>query len=363
MIIIILAILITVMVVFFLVECGKENRAATAELVISKAWNNRFSRQDIGDRKEAYLKSNAKYHTHSDKAVAKKVKAWDKQIADYQKAEMAYMSGKSFSIIDSITLFGYQLLADLGINAESEMLRSMVNACEHSGYIELERSQVTGDRKNSFIYSYYLIASLFSYAFLGVFLGIFFALVMIAAGRDMTNVLVFAVVGFAMMLLIGYIPYDGLQAKAKKRQEEIDRDFPNAISKIALLVTAGMNIMKAVEETAKSGDTPMYLELQKMVKETNQSVTVEAALTHLQCRCNNKYLDKMVTIVSKSYVAGNANLADNLRAINAECWLDKKHNSRRMGETVQNKLFVPTMLMFVGILVVIIVPAMSGFNF
>ena len=99
------------------------------------------------------------------------------------------------------------------------------------------------------------------------------------------------------------------------------------------------------------------------MKEINQAVTVEAAMVHMQCRCNNKYLDKMVSVISKSYVAGNANLADNLREINAECWLDKKHNSRRMSETVQNKLFIPTMLMFVGILVVIMIPAMAGFNF
>ena len=165
------------------------------------------------------------------------------------------------------------------------------------------------------------------------------------------------------MLLVGYIPYDSLNLKARQRQEEIDKDFPNVISKLALLVTAGMNIVKAIEETAYSDNSIIYLEFQKAVKEMKQSVTVEAALVHLQCRCNNKYLDKLVTIVSKSYVAGNANLADNLRTINAECWLDKKHNARRMGEVVQNKLFIPTMLMFVGILVVIIVPAMSGFNF
>lgn len=363
MAVIILAVLMTIMAVFFVIECGKENRAATAELVISKAWNSRFSRQDIEEKRELYLKNNEKYHTYSERQVTKKIKEWDKQVADYVKTENAYMSGRAFSIIDGITLFGYQLLSDIGMNAESEMLRTMVSACEHSGYVELERNQVTGDRKNSFIYSYYLIASLFSYAYLGVFLAIFLILLMVFAGRGMKNALIFAVAGFALMLLVGYLPFDGLQTKAKKWQEMIDRDFPNAISKIALLVTAGMNITKAIDETAKSGDTPMYLELQKLMKEINQSVTVEAALTHLQCRCNNKYLDKMVTIISKSYVAGNANLADNLRAINDECWLDKKHNSRRMGEVVQNKLFIPTMLMFVGILVVIIVPAMSGFNF
>ena len=363
MTILILVFVMSSLAVFFWIEVSKENRTAAAELVISKAWNNRFARQNIEEKKELFLKENAKYHICSERKSVKKVKEWDKQIADYKKAEEAYLSGKTFSLLDAIALFGYQLLVDLKINAESDIFRKMINSCEHSGYIELERGQETGNRKNSFIYAYYIIASLFSYTFIGVFLALFLALLMLAMGREMSNVLMFAVAGFAGMLLLGYIPYDGLQANAQKRQEAIDRDFPNVISKVALLVTAGMNVIKAIEETANSDDTTMYLELQKTIKEINQAVSVEAALVHLQCRCNNKYLDKMVTVISKSYVAGNANLADNLRAINAECWLDKKHNSRRMGEVVQNKLFIPTMLMFVGILVVIIVPAMSGFSF
>ena len=103
--------------------------------------------------------------------------------------------------------------------------------------------------------------------------------------------------------------------------------------------------------------------MQRVMKEINQSSSVTAAFSSLQSRCSNRYLDRMVSLITKSYSAGNANLAEDLREINRECWLEKKHQSRRMGEVVQNKLFVPTMLMFVGILVVIIIPAMSGFSF
>lgn len=363
MAVLILAVLMTLLAVFFMIEVGKGNRSAAAELVLSKAWNNKFSRQDIEEKKEIFLKNNAKYHTCKEKKAAKKVKGWDKQISDYEKKSEAYLSGRTFSLVDGIALFGYQLLVDLKVNADSDMFRKLTDSCEHSGYIELERGQETGDRKNSYIYAYYIIASLFSYAFIGVFLAIFLALVMMAMGKEMNSVLILSLAAFVGMLLLGYIPYDGLRVKAQKRQDAIDRDFPNAISKLALLTTAGMNIVKAIEETANSGETTMYLELQKVVKEMHQSESVGSALIHLQCRCSNKYLDKMITVISKSYVEGNTNLADNLRAINAECWLDKKHNSRRMGEAVQNKLFVPTMLMFIGILVVIIVPAMSGFSF
>ena len=194
-------------------------------------------------------------------------------------------------------------------------------------------------------------------------MALFLMVVMISMGREMSNVLMFAVVGFLLPMIVGYLPFDELKTKANKRQEAIEKEFPNVISKIALLVTAGMNITKAIDEAANSADGELYADLRRTMKELNQASTVEEAFTRLQCRSSNKYLDKMVTIITKSYVSGNANLAENLKTINDECWLDKRHNTRRMSEAVQNKLFIPTMLMFVGILVVIIVPAMSGFSF
>lgn len=363
MIILILCVFLTLLSILFVVELKKDNRIAAAEIVISKMWNYRFSRQNLEEKKESFLKENEKYHRYSKKKADKKIKAWDKQIADYRMAEEAYGSGKKFSLADGVTLFGYQLLKNIKLNAENEMFRKTINHCECSGYLELERGEETGGQKNSFIYAYYLLASLFSYAFTGMFFAGVLAILMIVMGKEIKSVLIISLAVFLGLVLLGYLPYDGLNVMANKRQEEIDREFPNVISKVALLVTAGMNILKALEKTAESGDTTIYLELQKAIKEINQASSLETALVHMQCRCNNRYLDKMVSVISKSYVAGNANLADNLREINGECWLDKKHHSRRMSEAVQNKLFVPTMLMFIGILVVIMIPAMSGFHF
>ncbi len=360
--VIILAIIVSVLVIVFLVELKKENRVAIADLVISKAWNKRFAKNDIEEKKAKFLFQQERYHTVSDKKAAKKIKEWDKQIADYQKAEEAYLSGRSLSVIDGITMFGYQLLTDLNVNAESDMFRKLMKSCEQSGYEELDKTQITGERKNSSIYAYYLIASLVSYAFVGVLVAFCLALLMLFVGNPASTALVVAVVGIVALLLAGYLPLDGLNARARKRQEAIDREFPDAISKIALLVTAGMTVLKAMEETANSDDNTICTELKRVMRDINQAATMEEALLHMQSRCSNKYLDKMVSVVSKSYVAGNANLADNLRSINAECWLEKKHSARRMGEAVQNKLFVPTMLMFIGILIVIIVPAMSSFG-
>ena len=49
-------------------------------------------------------------------------------------------------------------------------------------------------------------------------------------------------------------------------------------------------------------------------------------------------------------------------SLNAERQLEKKHPARRMMKKVQNKLFVPTMIVSVRILALIIVPVMFGSN-
>ena len=174
---------VTVAAVFFLIETGKASKTAAAEIVMSKAWSSRFARQTLEEKKEEFLEGNAKYHTVPEKKAAKKVKEWDKQISAYQKTEEQYLSGKKFSLLDLIPLPGYQLLADMKLDGDSELLRKLTGSCEHTGYVELERSQETGGKKNSAIYAYYLLASLIAFTYVGVLLAFFVGVVTIAAGN------------------------------------------------------------------------------------------------------------------------------------------------------------------------------------
>ena len=248
------------------------------------------------------------------------------------------------------------------MDASNDLLRKLTKRCECSGYIELEKKQETNGKANAQIYARYLLASLVSWLFVGVLLACIATAAALALELEAVQILVFGIVAFALPALAGYLPYDALRTKADKRQEGIDLDFPNVLSKMTLLVTAGMSLTRAIENTAASGDTLMYRELRLAVREIDQGATVAAAFTRMQCRCENRFLDRLVSVVTKSYTAGNVNLAEDLREINADCWLEKKHSARRMTESIQNKLFIPTMLMFVGILIVIVVPAMAGFN-
>ncbi len=228
MLIVILMGIVTAASVYFLIETGKASRAAAAEVVLSRAWSNRFARQTLEEKKADFLEKNEKYHTVSEKKAAKKVKEWDKQIASYLKNEEQYMAGKKFTLLDFIPLLGYQFLVDVKLDGDSGLLRKLTSSCEHTGYVELERSQETGDKKNSSIYAYYLLASLISYVYIGIMLAFFVGAVTMAAGNEMMGIILPMVSCFGGASLYGYIPYDNLQAKATKRQEGSPTPFPRS---------------------------------------------------------------------------------------------------------------------------------------
>lgn len=364
----------TIIGIYMVIEIGKAGPDAVLGIVRCKSWNNKFNQEALQDKEEKFLINKNKYKSsmsNKDKKKAKKkIDGWDKQIAQYKQTSEKYLEGRYLTILDIIPLFGYQLLNNLGVDGNNGMLRRLTKVCENTGYIELERPmRRQGEEDNEFngstnaqLYARYMLANLVSYISIALFL--FFAVLSVSSilKMDSVQVVMLSVVALAAPILAGYLPYDGLNAATKARQEELDREFPNALSKITLLYIAGMTIQNAIEETSLSGDSVIYQELRNVVKDMKSGATLEAAMTRMQYRCDNRFLDRTVSVIVRSYTAGNSNLSQDLRDINSECWLDKKHNSRRLAEVVQNKLFIPTILMFVGLLVCIVVPAMSGFN-
>lgn len=363
MLVIVLTGILTFLVLFFIVVTAKINQSVVVEVIISTSWSKIFMKQNIEDKRDEFLLKAKKEKKDNKKSVKKKIEQWNKQVLTYEKQAESYMSGKKITLLDMLAVFGYNLLVKMKLDSGNELIRQLTRKCESSGYRLLERGQETNGKRNSAIYSYFLIASFTGCIYIGVILSILLVVLMMWMEKELINIVIFAICGFALPTIIGYLPMEELRTRATKRQEEIDRDFPNILSKTALLVTAGMNIVKALGEASSSGTSIIYIEMQRVMKEVGESSSVGAAFSDLQTRCSNRYLDRTISLITKSYSSGNANLAEDLREINRECWLEKKHQSRRMTEVVQNKLFVPTMLMFVGILIVIIIPAMSGFNF
>lgn len=286
----------------------------------------------------------------NEKKTKRKAKKLKKQMSEAQKLLDLYDKGK-ITGLDMIPVAGYRIMQLMKWDSTNPTIKKLYQKCCRFK-----------EKKEAINYTYYLLGSLFGYFILGI--GSFFVILglTLAAGMESRGIIV-ALVAFIVMGLIGYIPYDGVNAIVAKREEEISLEFPQVVSKMALLTVAGMEVSQAWKVTSHSGEGTLYDEMERVLIDLDNNVSPTEAYSKFITRCDNKYTTKLATSIIQNISKGNAEIVRLFRDLNNESWSEHKHNARRMGEKIQAKLLIPTMLMFLGILVLVIVPVVSGFNF
>jgi len=169
-------------------------------------------------------------------------------------------------------------------------------------------------------------------------------------------------VGSVLVLVLVYAMYDEVSDQANKRRDAIERQFPNVVSKLALLVTSGMIMDKAWKQTAYSENTQLYKEMQKTSEELDNLVSPEAAYGAFIGRCNTKETTKLASAIMQNLSKGNAEIGSLLKGLAKEAWLERRHIAKRDAEKANSKLMIPTMLLFLIILIMLMVPVAMNFQ-
>ena len=77
-------------------------------------------------------------------------------------------------------------------------------------------------------------------------------------------------------------------------------------------------------------------------------------------RCSVKEVRKFTTLILQNLQKGNEELALFLGDMSTEMWEMKKNEVKQKGEKANSRLLLPVFLIFIGILILILVPVMSG---
>lgn len=194
--------------------------------------------------------------------------------------------------------------------------------------------------------------------------------------QEITMSLTLAILGFALYgvaddiaVLVVLLIFAGLsyyyfgtltEKRILKRSEEMLRDFSNVVSKLALLTNAGMILREAWTEIAFSGETTIYREMQTSVEEMNNGISEIDAIFRFGKRCIIPEIKKFSSTIVQGLVKGNNELALMLQAQSREVWMLKKQDIHRQGEKAASRLLIPVVIMFVGILIMVIVPIFTN---
>jgi len=212
-------------------------------------------------------------------------------------------------------------------------------------------SEVRGEKYAAF-YTYITFGAQITYAFTIAPLGLFVGAI--------SNDPIIGLLGIgAAFTLVLYLDAEVKNA-INRRRDDIMRDLPQMISKLALLVCAGLVMRDAWKQVAYTGNGTMYLEMQTACEDFENGISEVQAIEHFAQRCSVKEVKKFSSIIVQNIQKGSSELAVALKQLASESWEQKKRTVKIKGELASQKLMIPTGIMFLGILLMIIVPAFSS---
>jgi len=207
----------------------------------------------------------------------------------------------------------------------------------------------------------HLLAQMISYPVIGVACTLLLGVILIGTDNTSAGLSIIGI-GTVLVLVITYAMYDELRDSVLKRRSAISKQFPNVVSKLALLVTSGMIMERAWKETAYSQETELYQEMRKTSEELDNLVSPESAYSNFINRCNTKESAKLASAILQNLSKGNAEIGRLLKDMAREAWQERRHTAKRDAEKANSMLMIPTMLLFLAILVMLMVPVAMNFS-
>lgn len=157
-----------------------------------------------------------------------------------------------------------------------------------------------------------------------------------------------------------------LPEKKKKREEELIREYSATVSKLTLLIGAGMSIRLAWERIVEDNIKQKRFgvaeqEMQVTYYELRQGEAEGCAYRNFGRRIGLKPYRKLGNLLEQNLRKGNAGLADLLRAEVVESFEIRRSRALMAGEEASSKLLIPMFLMLITVLVICMAPALMTF--
>lgn len=161
-----------------------------------------------------------------------------------------------------------------------------------------------------------------------------------------------------VMLYVGMD--DDLRKKYEQRKQKLIFAYPEFVSKLALLIGAGMSLTGAIRriyvEDKKRKD-PLYEELTIFVHNLDNGVLEERAIEDFGRRTGLAQYRKFCALLSVNIKKGSVNLKAVLEEESEAAFEMHQSQIRKLGEEAGTKLLVPMVLMLAVVIAIIMIPA------
>ena len=176
--------------------------------------------------------------------------------------------------------------------------------------------------------------------------------------------------GFILSILLIFSGIRNREADAEKKKEEMLMDYPHIVSKLVLLLCAGLSMRSAFvkmasdyKESLKNGGRRRegFEEIIRLCSDMEKGLSETEAYENLGRRaCEIRYRTFAALLV-QNMRRGSRELIDLLLGEAEEAFEERKRKARILGEKAGTRLIFPTMLMLLVVIAVIMTPAFVSF--
>ena len=178
-------------------------------------------------------------------------------------------------------------------------------------------------------------------------------------------------VGTCVVFVLEWRKKERKRQAEKLRQRKLQREYPQLVEQLALLIGSGMTIRRAWErilwmeermQKVRGSQTHLFqAEMQITYQEMQKGCGEKEAYERFGQRIGMPEYRRLSSLLARNLEKGTRNLCDLLSAESQEAWENRKFQAKKLGEEAGMKLLFPMLLLFVLILIILLYPAINKF--
>lgn len=158
--------------------------------------------------------------------------------------------------------------------------------------------------------------------------------------------------------------------KKKREKEQMIQDYPEILSKLTLLLGAGVNLRRAMErigkdyiEGRKKGEErKAYEVILEICQEMERGVSEKKAYEELGEKCGILYYKTLSALLVQHLQKGSGDMGRILEEEAGKAQEIRRQQARILGEQASTKLLFPMILMLLVVFILLMVPAWLTFS-
>lgn len=185
-----------------------------------------------------------------------------------------------------------------------------------------------------------------------------------------TSVMTFPILSAAAVAVLYLGSLSEAKRKRRDRTLQLQYDYSEVVSKLTLLVGAGMTFRKAWERIVidyrnnkKEGKSRyVYEEMGNTLHELEAGVSEGVAYEQFGKRCDTKEYMKLASLLQQNLKKGARGMAEMLQEEAREAFEQRKNLAVKRGEEAGTQLLIPMGMMLIVVMIIIMVPALMSFQ-